>query len=147
MSLLHSLSQSTRPSFLTRTRLQTTATTPTTTAVSLGLSSLFSRYYSSAATATATATASASEAVIPTRANKTVPLYTFEDMSEQEVLFAEMRHHKVSWDAIGAYYGKSSLEVFYGYIPIATRAYKHQWTSRMTSEDVAEHLRLQGQQR
>ncbi|KAF9155272.1 hypothetical protein BG015_010476 [Linnemannia schmuckeri] len=145
MSLLHLLPRSARPSLLTRTRLQTKATAPATAAaISLGLSSLFSKHYSSAATAPASA--SASEAVTPARENKPTPLYTFEDMSEQEVLFAEMRHHKVSWGAIGAYYGKSSLEVFYGYIPIATRAYKHQWTSRMTSEDVAEHLRLQGQQ-
>ncbi|KAK3829784.1 MAG: hypothetical protein JOS17DRAFT_791523 [Linnemannia elongata] len=139
MSPLLTLSRSARPSLLPRTHLPTTATA--TAPVGLGLSYLFSRHYSSA---------SVSEAVIPpttstTATETTTPLYTFEDMSEQEVLFAEMRHHKVSWKEIGVYYGKSSLEVFYGYIPIATRAYKHQWTSRMTSEDVAEHLRLQGQ--
>ncbi|KAF9551159.1 hypothetical protein EC957_010045 [Mortierella hygrophila] len=144
MSLLHTLSRSARPSFLPRTHFPATATGTATAAVSLGLSCLFSRHYTSAA--------SVSEAVIrpttSTPATETATsLYTFKDLSEQEVLFVEMRHHKVSWKEIGVYYGKSSLEAFYGYIPIATRAFKHQWRSRMTSEDVAEHLRLQGQRR
>ncbi|KAG0314558.1 hypothetical protein BGZ97_009188 [Linnemannia gamsii] len=127
------------------TRLPTTKTTAApTAAICLGLSSLFPRFYSSA-----TATATASEAVAPAavRTNKTSTLYTFKDMSEQEVLFAELRFHRVSWSEIGAYFGKSSLEVFYGYIPVATRAYKHRWTSRMTLEDIVEHLRLGGQHR
>ncbi|KAG9063766.1 hypothetical protein KI688_003878 [Linnemannia hyalina] len=138
MSLLHTLSRSARPSSLPRTHFPSTATGTATAAVSLGLSCLFSRHYTSAA--------SVSEAIIPPPTTETATsLYTFKDLSEQEVLFVEMRHHKVSWKEIGVYYGKSSLEAFYEYIPIATRAYKHQWRSRMTSEDVAEHLRLPGQ--
>ncbi|KAF9281849.1 hypothetical protein BGZ88_011345 [Linnemannia elongata] len=143
MPLLHTLSRSARPSLLPRTHLPTgtTAAVTATATLGLGLSCLFSRHYSSAVSEAVTLPTTSTTAT-----ETTTPLYTFKDMSEQEVLFAEMRHHKVSWKEIGAYYGKSSLEVFYGYIPIATRAYKHQWTSRMTSEDVAEHLRLQGQQ-
>ncbi|KAF9146613.1 hypothetical protein BGX30_012849 [Mortierella sp. GBA39] len=139
MSLLHTLSRSARPFLLPRTHLPATATA--TAAVSLGLSCLFSRHYTSAASVSEAPTTST------TAAETATSLYTFEDLSEQEVLFVEMRHHRVSWKEIAMYYGKSSLEVFYGYIPIATRAYKHQWTSRMTLEDVAEHLRLQGQRR
>ncbi|KAG0298825.1 hypothetical protein BGZ96_006216 [Linnemannia gamsii] len=140
MSLLHTLSRSARPAALLTRLPTTTTTTAPTAAICLGLSSLFSRSYSS--------TATASELVTPAaRTIKTSTLYTFEDMSEQEVLFAEMRFHRVSWSEIAVYFGKSSLEVFYGYIPVATRAYKHRWTSRMTLEEVVEHLRLGGQQR
>ncbi|KAG0373071.1 hypothetical protein BGX24_012182 [Mortierella sp. AD032] len=131
MSLLRTLAQSTR--FSATLALRTAGTASTTTRVApLGLSSFTHRHYSSSAVADTAATAVSEDT--PT-AYKT-SLYTFEDMSEQEVLFAEMRHHRMSWGSIGQYFGKSSLEVFYGYIPIATRAYKHQWTSRMAEQDV-----------
>ncbi|KAF9913324.1 hypothetical protein EC991_000086 [Linnemannia zychae] len=111
----------------------TTGTPAAATAVALlDLSSLLRRDYSSA---TASAVVSESSSFH----NKT-PLYTFQDMSEQEVLFVEMRHHKMSWGSIGKHFGKSGLEVFYGYIPVATRAIKHQWTSRMTEQDVLRYM-------
>ncbi|KAF9129272.1 hypothetical protein BGW39_004283 [Mortierella sp. 14UC] len=123
MALFRTLAWSTAT--LVRRTTGTAGTPAATTVALLGFSRVLHRHCSSTA-------AIVSE---PPTTNKT-QLYTFQDMSEQEVLFAEMRHHRMSWGAIGKYFGKPSLEVFYGYIPIATRAYKHQWTSRMTEQDV-----------
>ncbi|KAF9934584.1 hypothetical protein FBU30_001348 [Linnemannia zychae] len=95
------------------------------------------RLYSSAANSEAVSTTSSTSVH---NAAATTPLYTFQDLSEQQVLFAEMRYHNVSWTTIGEYFGISSVEAFFGYIPIATKAHKHQWISRMTEQDMVEHL-------
>ncbi|KAF9106462.1 hypothetical protein BGX29_009397, partial [Mortierella sp. GBA35] len=104
------------------------------------LSARYNRHYPAATASEAISPVETRDSAATATQPTTAPLYTFHSLSEQEALFVEMRHHRVSWRAIGEYFGKSSLEVFYGYIPLATTAYKHKWSSRMTERDVWHHL-------
>ncbi|KAI8596117.1 hypothetical protein EDD21DRAFT_389222 [Dissophora ornata] len=130
---------------LLRARSQPYAPT-TTTATAAARFSLITRSYLSTSetrgsSTTATAEQGEEQGQGQDSPSSPLPLYSFHDISERDMLLSEMRHHRVSWTMISKRLNMSLAEACYTYIASTSKALHHGWTPRMTAQDIEYHIK------